>query len=179
MLVISETLKGNRLNGVLISLSPLLTDLPIVVVSIYALQHISNIDAIYGLLSIGGGLFLIYLGIGNFRDYTPKSTGSPNYKNSVKIGIITNLLSPHPYIFWLVIGAPTFIRAAKSSTASQVLFIFGFYMMLVGSKVVVAILSAKIKGFLKSSAYRIINGVMGVILLIIAATMIYDGIALI
>jgi len=166
------------MNGVLISLSPLLTDLPIIFVSVYALQFIANIDLVYGLLSIGGGIFLIYMGIQNFKFDTPKNATTPGYKNSLKIGIITNFLSPHPYIFWLVIGAPTIVRASKTSTASQVLFILGFYMLLVGSKIGVAIISARVKDFLKSSTYKAINWFMGFILLAIAIIMVYDGIAL-
>ena len=178
MLVMSETLKGNRINGILISLSPLLTDLPIILISVYSLQLIADIDLIYGLLSIAGGLFLIYLGIQNFKFDPQKSVVASNYRISIKNGIITNLLSPHPYIFWLIIGAPTFVKAGKSSTLSQALFIIGFYVLLIGSKIAVAIIAAKAKDFLQSSTYTNITKVMGLIFLVLASVMIYDGIGL-
>jgi threonine/homoserine/homoserine lactone efflux protein len=88
---------------------------------------------------------------------------------------MTNLLSPHPYIFWTVIGAPTFIKAGTISVVSQVLFVFGLYLMLVGSKVVVAIVSAKAKNFIRSSAYQNIIRFMGLVLLVLACILLYEG----
>ena len=178
MLVISETLKGNRVNGILIALSPLLTDLPIILFSIFFMHLFSNTDLILGILSISGGLFLIYLGVQNFKTTIHKDVQVNNYKNSIKNGMTTNILSPHPYIFWITIGAPMFVKASKISNTSQILFIIGFYSLLIGSKVIVALISDKVKGFIRSSAYKNIMRFMGVILFVLASLMIYDGISL-
>jgi threonine/homoserine/homoserine lactone efflux protein len=163
----------------LIALSPLLTDLPTIVLSIYFLQLLSDNELIYGLLSVAGGLFLVYISIQDFRfDPNDGATG-PAYRSSLKIGVITNLLSPHPYIFWTAIGAPAFIKAGEISVASQAFFIVGFYLMLVGAKVGVAMISAKAKDFLRSSAYKNIIRFMGLVLLALAAILLYDGVHMI
>lgn len=178
MLVISETLKGNKVNGMVIALSPILTDLPIILISVYLLTLFSNTELLLGILSISGGIFLIYLGIQNFRSGPKKEIQTSNYKNSIRNGMITNVLSPHPYLFWITIGAPMVISAAKISINSQVLFILGFYSLLIGSKVAVALISDRVKGFISSSAYKNIVMFIGLILLVLASIMIYDGVSL-
>ena len=177
-MVISETLKGNKLNGILIAIAPLLTDLPIVFFSIYLLDLFSHTEAILGVLSIIGSVFLIYLAIQNFRfDLVPQNAAS-SYSSSIKYGAITNILSPHPYLFWITIGAPTFIQASEKGSASSIAFICGFYLLLIGSKISVAIISGVVKGFIRSSAYKNILRIMGVLLLFLAILLMYEGIKL-
>ena len=174
-MVISETLKGNKINGVLIAITPLITDLPIVLFSIYLLSSFSNIDLVLGILSIFGGVFLIYLAISNFK-FKPKinSTGA-NYSSTIKYGVIANILSPHPYLFWITIGAPTFVKASKSGGIHSLVFILGFYVFLIGSKIAIAIISGEIKGLLNSDTYKNTMKFMGIILLLLGGIIIYEG----
>ena len=176
VLVISETLKGNRKNGVMIAIAPLITDLPIVFISIFLLSHFSGSDFILGILSITGGLFLIYMAIQNlkFTDYHKHQ--DPKYKKSILFGAITNALSPHPYIFWFSIGAPTYVRAMEHSTLSSICFVAGFYLLLVGSKIIVAVISERVGGFIKSATYLIVMRFMGVVLFLLSFLLLYEGI---
>ena len=174
-MVISETLKGNKINGMLIAIAPLITDLPIVFFSIFILNSFSNTEHILGILSITGGIFLIYLAVQNFR-FNPKTNNTKSgYGSSIKYGIITNILSPHPYLFWITIGAPIFIKASKSGASNSFAFIIGFYLLLVSSKVVIALISSKVKGFLNSTSFNNTMKLMGGILLLLSGVMIYEG----
>ena len=159
----------------LIAIAPLITDLPIVFFSIYILKSFSNTDFILGILSIFGGVFLIYLAIGNFRFNPKANTVRSSYGSSIKYGILTNILSPHPYLFWITIGAPTFIKASKSGTSNSFAFIIGFYLLLVSSKVIIALISSKVKGFLNSSSFKMTMKLIGAFLLVLAVVMIYEG----
>lgn len=159
----------------LIALVPLVTDFPIVFFSIYFLRSISNTGLVLGSLSIFGGLFLIYLAIQNFRFIPNSNETKSSYSSSIKYGIIANILSPHPYLFWITIGAPTFIKASKSGTANSIIFVIGFYILLVSSKVMLAIISGKVKGFLSSSTYINTMKIIGVTLLFLSGVIIYEG----
>lgn len=159
----------------LIAIAPLITDLPIVFLSIYILKSFSNTEFILGVLSIIGGIFLIYMAIGNFRYSPGANITKSSYSSSIKYGVITNILSPYPYLFWITIGSPTFIKAGKSGTSNSFAFIIGFYLLLVGSKVILALISSKVKGFLNSTTFEKIMKLTGVILLILAVIMIYEG----
>lgn len=174
-LVISETLKGNRLNGILIALAPLITDLPIILISIYLLKSLSNTGFVLSVLSFLGGIFLIYLGIQNFRFNPETKSAKSDYHASLRYGVIANLLSPHPYIFWITIGAPTFIKASEVGTYSSLAFTAGFYLLLIGSKIIIAIISGVAKNLIQSIVYTFIMKLMGAILLILAVLLILDG----
>ncbi len=58
-------------------------------------------------------------------------------------GILTNLLSPHPWLFWLTVGAAILAQAIAKSWTVAAAFLTGFYALLVGSKVVIALLAGR------------------------------------
>ena len=61
-LVISETVKHNRKEGMIVACAPILTDLPIVLLSIFVLSKLSSFNHILGVISFLGALFIAYLG---------------------------------------------------------------------------------------------------------------------
>ena len=71
---------------------------------------------------------------------------------SMRKGLMANLLNPHPYLFWFVIGAPTLLKAWTTSLLAAVLFLIGLYVCLVGSKILIAWLVARSRRFLQSRA---------------------------
>ena len=174
-LVISETVKHNKKEGILVASAPVLTDLPIILLSVFVLAKLSNFHLVLGILSIAGALFIGYLA---YESITIKGV-ELNLENikaqSLRKGVITNFLSPYPYLFWISIGAPSILKAYKISLLSVIFFILGFYLLLVGSKVIVALIVDRSKSFLKSSAYIYIIRTLGFILLIFAALYIRDA----
>jgi threonine/homoserine/homoserine lactone efflux protein len=57
-LVISASLRGGTAHGLRVAFSPLLTDLPIIVISLFVLRQVN--ESALGFLSIVGALVLIY-----------------------------------------------------------------------------------------------------------------------
>jgi threonine/homoserine/homoserine lactone efflux protein len=167
-LVITETLKHGIREGIKISIVPLLSDLPIVLVTILILTRLSDIRPALGIISILGTIFLFYLAIESlsFRGSEIDAEAKPQ---SVKKGVITNLLNPNPYIFWLSIGAPTVVKAMDIGLLSASLFIFFFYFSLVGSKIIVAFVTGRSRHFLKSGNFIYTIRALGLVLLIFAA----------
>lgn len=163
------------MNGILIALSPFLTDFPIVVAAIYALKAIEDVNYLLGILSFAGALFLLFLGVQNLRSSVATSAELVACQHSLRKGVITNFLSPHPYVFWITIGAPTFVKASSINTSAPYAFIFGFYLLLIGSKVFIALLTGRLKSFLQSSIYQYLVKISGLILMIFAVLLLYDG----
>ena len=62
VLVISETLRHNIKAGIKVSIAPLITDIPIIAISLLVLNRLANFKPILGCISILGGLFILYLG---------------------------------------------------------------------------------------------------------------------
>jgi threonine/homoserine/homoserine lactone efflux protein len=128
-----------------------------------------------GTISIAGALFIGYLAYESIRTKGIEADATDSGARSLRRGVIANFLNPHPYLFWIAVGAPTVLKAYSINLLSAFLFISGFYLFLVGSKVLVAVLADRSKIFLKSSAYIYTVKSLGVILLLIAVLFIKDG----
>ena len=174
-LVISETLKHGMKEGMKVSIAPLLTDLPIVLITILVLSRLSNMLPALGVVSLLGCAFLTYLGFESITFRGVDIEVAQVKHDSVKIGVITNFLNPNPYMFWLTIGAPLVLKALKIGLFSASLFILGFYVFLVGSKVLVALVVGKSRFFLKSRNYIYTIRFLGVILLVFAVLFLKDS----
>ncbi len=145
-LVMQRSLKGGFASGARVAFAPLLTDLPIVLLALLLVGRLP--DRALDVLLVVGGLFVLWLGIDGFRrrGATLDSTEVATARQDVFHGALVNFLSPHPYIFWATLGAPIVIRAWRTSPADAIVFIAGFYVMLIGSKIVLAFLFSRAQG---------------------------------
>jgi threonine/homoserine/homoserine lactone efflux protein len=166
MLLISETIKQNRKAGILVACTPLITDLPIVFISIFVLQAISDYHFILGIISVLGALYLGYLAFENFRLKHFDPNIDELKSKSLRKGIITNLLNPNPYLFWMTIGAPTVLKGYRTNIFLSLCFVIGFYVFLVGSKIIIALLVDRSKALIKSSLYILLIRILGLLLLV-------------
>jgi threonine/homoserine/homoserine lactone efflux protein len=174
-LVITETIKHNKAEGIKVAIAPLLTDIPIIVITLLVLSKLANFDPILGTIAILGGIFVAYLGYESIKTKGLEIDIQNVKPQSIKRGIIVNALSPHPYLFWLTVGAPITFKAYQSSLSAALAFIIAFYVLLVGSKVGVAMLVDKSRNFLKNKTYIWTMRILGLALLVFAALFIKDG----
>ena len=80
-------------------------------------------------------------------------------------GAIVNAANPHPWLFWIAIGAPTLIAAwAGGGSIAGAGFLAGFYSMLVGSKVALALVVGRARGWIGGRGYRWTMRVLAVLL---------------
>ncbi len=177
-LVLSETVRHGTGAGVRVALAPLITDLPIVALSILLLSRVSRLNGLLGILTIVGGLFVLYLGWENFSaGDTPVEPGAAPARSLWK-GVAVNALSPHPYLFWLSVGAPITLAAFERGPLSAALFLGSFYFFLVGSKVLLALITGRSRAFLGGSAYRWTMRTLGLLLCLLALLLMKEGLVL-
>jgi threonine/homoserine/homoserine lactone efflux protein len=173
--VISETLRHNRIEGIKVAITPLLTDLPIILFTFFILSRLANSNIALGIIAISGAIFLCYIGYECIRTKGIEINFQTLRPRSIKKGIIVNALSPHPYIFWLTVGTPTAIKAYQTSIPSLIIFVIAFYGLLVGSKIGIAIIVDKSRHFLSNKAYVWTMRTTGLILLGFAIYFFRDG----
>jgi threonine/homoserine/homoserine lactone efflux protein len=175
MLIISQTLRHNMKEGIRVAMVPLITDFPIVFMTVFVLSQLSDVNVIMGLISLIGALFLVYLGYGNITvqgieiEYDEKSPGS------ISKGIMTNILNPYPYLFWLVVGAPLILKAYHINLFSALLFLGIFYTCLVGAHIGIAVIAEKSRFFLKGKAYIYTLRCLGVALMVFALRFLWES----
>ena len=177
-LVISETIEHGVRSGVKVALAPILTDLPIILLTLLILAELSHFQNILGIISIIGGCFILYLGIKNLRSQGVDFNLKKSTPKSLQKGILANILSPHPYLFWFSVGGPTTIKAFDLSLFAAISFVVSFYVLLVGSKAVLAIFVGKSRSFLLGNKYIFTMRLLGLVLIILAGFLFQDGLHL-
>jgi threonine/homoserine/homoserine lactone efflux protein len=163
-LVISQTLRHNVREGMKVALSPLFTDLPIIVLTLWALSRLAGFQRIMGLLSMAGGLYVAYLAWECFQSGGIGAVSVGGEPRSLRKGVILNLLNPAPYLFWATVGGPLIVQPQEGRIAAGALFLVSFYTLLVGSKMTLAWLTGKTRRLLSSRGYIWMMRLMGLFL---------------
>jgi threonine/homoserine/homoserine lactone efflux protein len=174
-LVISETLKHNKKEGIKIALSPLITDLPIILLTVFLIAKLSVYNEVLGFIAAGGALFLLVLAYECIIYKDIVVSPEPLKAQSLKKGITANFLNPNPYLFWLTVGTPLLIKAYHDGLGSVEAFIFGFYFCLTGSKIVVVLIVDKTKSLLNKKVYSYIIRILGLILIVFAVVFVKEA----
>ena len=177
-LLLAQTLRHGPREGCKIALTPLVTDAPIIVVALVLAAKLAELRPLLGIVSIAGGVFVLYLAWDSFRPVHPGAEAPAERPRSWFKGILTNLLSPHPWLFWLTVGAATLAKAMAQSWLVAVAFLSGFYVLLVGSKVGVALMAGRSRDLLAGRPYRVAMLVLAVLLGVFALLLFREGLKL-
>jgi threonine/homoserine/homoserine lactone efflux protein len=149
-----------------VAVAPLITDLPIIGVTLLVLDRMPA--GVLRALTIAGGLVVTYLGveiIRSAREATLTTQGDDSGLNELWQGVLVNLLNPNPYIFWITVGGPTLVAGWRESSVYPLAFLAGFYTLLVGSKILVAWLIDNQTQRLSLVWYRRILSLSGLLML--------------
>jgi threonine/homoserine/homoserine lactone efflux protein len=174
-LVLAQTLRHGPREGCKIALTPLVTDPPIILVTLALATKLAQLRPLLGIFSIVGGAFILFLAWESFRPVRQGAEAPAESPRSWFKGIVTNLLNPHPWLFWLTAGAAILAKAMAQSWMVAAAFLFGFYLLLVGSKVGVALLAGRSRNLLAGRPYRVTMRVLAVILTLFALLLFREG----
>jgi threonine/homoserine/homoserine lactone efflux protein len=174
-LVLAQTLRHGPREGCKIALAPLVTDAPIIVLALALAAKLEQLRLLLGIVSMAGGAFVLYLAWEGFRPAREAAEDPVERPGSWFKGIATNLLSPHPWLFWLTVGAASLAKAMAQSGPAAAVFLCGFYLLLVGSKLLVVLLAARSRNLLAGRPYRAVMGVLAVLLACFALLLFREG----
>jgi len=174
-LVISETLQHDIRAGVKVAIAPMITDLPIIMLTLFILVKLSGFHRVLGIISCMGGLFVLYLGWQSIVTKGVELNLQGTRPRSLAKGIIVNTLNPHPYLFWFGVGGPTVTKAMNLGMLAPLAFMGSFYVLLVGSKILIAVLVGKSRSFLVGNGYIYTMRLLGFALCALAIILFRDG----
>ncbi len=172
LLVIQSTLRSGAGAGVLVAISPLVTDAPIIALSLVVASALPEVTLTA--LSVGGGLYLVWLGVAEWRASSEEKVEMPAGSH-LKRGVITNLLSPHPWLFWLTVGGPTTVTAWQRTPGAAVGFLVAFFALMIGVKVVIAVLVARTGSRMSERSRTRAARIGGVALVLVGLVVIAGG----
>jgi threonine/homoserine/homoserine lactone efflux protein len=130
-LVVAASLERGFAAGARVAAAPLITDAPIIALSVLVLRELP--EQVLAGLSLGGAAFVLWLAVDALRGERLPSPGG-----DLRRAALVNALSPHPWLFWITVGGPLLVDGA----AEAVGFLVAFYVLLIGTKVAIAALVA-------------------------------------
>lgn len=173
-LVMTTGLRRGFGAGARIALAPLVSDAPVVAVALAAVASLP--DAAASWLGRVGGLYLVWLGLQTLREAgeDPKGGSSIDRLRDLRRGVAVNLLSPHPWLFWFSVGAPATVAAWGRSPGRAGAFVAGFYLLLVGSKLVVAFVAASGRHLLSDSSQALLARIGGGVIVVMGLLLVAE-----
>ena len=131
--LISETLTGGFRKAAPIAFAPLISDIPIIILTLLLLNQLP--EYFLRFVSLAGGLFALYLAWrlwNSWRRGTEvKIDDEQPQKGSLWRGVIANFLTPGPYLFWTLVNGPILLAAMRQSITLASAFLLGFYGIMV------------------------------------------------
>jgi threonine/homoserine/homoserine lactone efflux protein len=135
--LISRALSGGWRKNLPAALAPLLSDAPIITVTLLILSQVPG--WLPRSLNVMGGLFVLYLAHSAFRNWQASGTGanSPDPGSTIGHGIlraaIVNVLNPAPYIYWALVAGPILLSGWQESFTKGTGFLASFYAAIVAT----------------------------------------------
>ena len=176
-LVIGETLAKGTPAGIRVALAPLISDFPIVAATLLALNTLTITRPLLGVISLSGAAFLFYMSYGIWRTNGQLPGVPGRTSNPLLRGILANLLNPHPYLFWFSVGGGLLGKAMATGPMMPAAFLLAFYLNLVGSKILLAIVIGRTRALLNEKWMRAIFRLLGILLFLLALDLAREGLA--
>lgn len=176
-LVLTSTLERGFRAGVLTAIAPLLTDAPIILLSFLVLRQLP--ESFLSGLTVAGGVFVVWIGVQTIRDAgkTQESDAPPAASRDLLRGALVNVLSPHPWLFWVTVGVPFLIQSWNEAPWQAMAFLSSFLGLLVSTKIAVAWATAHGRRLLTSRWYRRVLVACGILLIGLGTGLVWRGLA--
>jgi threonine/homoserine/homoserine lactone efflux protein len=131
------------------------------------------------LLGTIGGLFVMHLGVHTWREVRHATLELQATANTVQHdvlrGAVVNLLSPSPWLFWLGVGVPTLLKAWAVAPGRGLVFLLGFFALLIGGKFAVAVALALGRRWMTLRVYRGLLMLGALVLLVTGAALLREA----
>jgi threonine/homoserine/homoserine lactone efflux protein len=144
--LLNVTLNHGWKRGLIVILSPLIVDTPLILLSLTILQSID--ERALQAIRIAGALLLFWIAWGawqQLRSGAAISTGeipkndSGNPKEIFLTAMAMNALSPGPYLFWATINGPLLKQALDISPLAGIGMLLGFYGCFLGGMALIVL----------------------------------------
>jgi len=174
--VIKETLTNGFKGGIRAASAPFFTDGPLIFFSIFMAGWIANQPLVFCGIAILGAIFLTRMGMECFNPEIPDIDSTEvDLNQSFKKGILTNLLNPNAYIFWLLIGGPLMATVADSEPIAPFAYAISFLISIVLVKITIAYFFSKAQVNLSSDRYLLTLKICGLAMFIFAGSFLYKA----
>lgn len=170
-LVVTTALAQGFRAALRVALSPLVTDSIMIVLAVVVVHELPARAG--GVLGVVGGCYVVWLGIESLRGGTIE-LDSADASGLLRRGVLVNLLSPHPWLFWLTVGGPIIVAAWGESALSAVVFVVAFFVAMIGTKAVIGAVVATSRRALSPTGVHRAYRVAGALLLLTGVLLVVE-----
>ncbi len=158
--IISQVLKKGWKASIPLAFSPIISDIPISILTLYLLSNVPDIF-INGLRIIGG-LFLFFLAYKAYISWKTYIETENNLNKNSKLtffnAVLVNLLNPGPYIGWSLILGPLVLEAWSLAPKIGIALILCFYLTMIITLIGIIILF----GFARELGPKVSKSIIGI-----------------
>ena len=140
--LLAQSLRNGAGRTLAVAFVPLVSDPPVIAVVLAVLSQVPA--GFLRALQIGGGAFVVWLGIAAFR--AARAEGAREERGPPRgfaRAALLNLTNPNAWIFWSLVGGPILAAAWRAAPARGLAFLAGFYLFLVGGNVLLILLAGQ------------------------------------
>lgn len=152
--LVNISLRYGWRRALLVTLAPLVTDPPIIVIILLMLQTINSISTGFvSAIQIAGGALLLWIAWNGWKGFragvTFGQSASGEQANDetpwqiFRTSLLMNLLSPGLYIFWTTVNGPILLNGLSISVLHGAAFLVGFYGVFMVGMALIAFVFAK------------------------------------
>jgi len=125
---------------------------------------------------VAGAAFLAWMGIQCFYLEPPDvNADAPPPTGSFLRGVVTNLLNPNVYVFWLLIGGPLMASAIDETILAPIAYAITFLVTIMLTKAAIAYAVHRAGGNISPVSYRVLLAACGVVMLSFSASYAWDA----
>ncbi len=148
--LLNVTLRYGWRRGIFVVLSPLVTDGPIILVTVFLLGQLD--ERIIQGIRVAGGLVLLWIAWGAWQQYRagasytaevdsddPRLGASVSPWRVLGTACAMNFVSPGPYLFWTTVTGPLLLEALEISPLAALGMLLSFYGTFIGGMVILVL----------------------------------------
>jgi threonine/homoserine/homoserine lactone efflux protein len=166
-MVVTQTLSKGVRAGLAVACAPLLTDSPIILVSMLVLRSFPASKVMIGAIGLCGAAYLFYLAVLFWRSPRPRTNNVSVI--SLRRAIFSNLLNPGPYIFWGTIGGTVLRDQIQKNWVCALLFPLAYYAGLSAVKITIAVAVGRKEPVLTPRSFYYLNRAASLVFMAFAA----------
>ncbi|MEX1071610.1 MAG: LysE family transporter [Anaerolineales bacterium] len=179
-LIIAQSLHSGWRRAVPITFAPLLADIPIGAVLVFAMSQVPA--GFLRFVHFAGAALLVYLAWSLWKEMRAKKSKAKKKETThlsplraFSQGVLMLFLSPGPYLFWALVNGPILLRSLDNSLVHSASFLIGFYTFSIGGLIVIAYVLSRI-GELSERGRRALQMGSLVLMIAIAALLVFNGV---
>jgi threonine/homoserine/homoserine lactone efflux protein len=147
--LISETMSRGWRRTVPAAFAPLVSDAPIILISLFILKQIPH--EMIRILHLAGSAFLFYLAWGAWKSWREFDVDMPvkvaTGRDTLIKAALVNFLNPNPWLAWALVLGPLLLEGYREAPGHGVALLLGFYVTMTACLVGIIVLFAFARSF--------------------------------